>query len=278
MNEEQVMFIEQAIRSGKYDALEKSFVALNSTEITQIIHRIAFDYTDINAYGFARYYYYSLKEEIWLDTIISVMGVALCHLSGAYAISLHYCREGLAGNDALERRVGLLFYYECPDAYIDKQEVDEIINDALKCCPERYQYLTHLRSIDKPVPNSKYLELLNGKYDNPMLEVQASNDLLKTYILQAIKGNGLLFYDFFYSIYASNSNSFYLKLAIQILIKTCNNLAGTYYMVHQNIRDYVGDDMYLCRLKKLLCNIEKNTEEIQRYTDNSLDDLLCSLC
>lgn len=130
--------IKKCILSGKYYSAKEMCNKYSDHELMDNIMDFAYETESISAFDFAQFMWYETKTVGWIEVIVKLMLNPLCFVEGAYSVALFYAREMLKIEYSIENLEQLLFFYELPEAILEREEADNIIKNLLELDPQNH--------------------------------------------------------------------------------------------------------------------------------------------
>ena len=138
---------EICLRQGRYGDAEIYIKKMAFSDVRDMIMTMAYNAENISIYGFIQYMIYTTKRTEWHELAIDVMLHPLCHIEGAYSIALFHSRELLAIVKSVENLERILFFYNCPEKLVDKEEAQNIAAEILGIEPKNIAALEIKRQV-----------------------------------------------------------------------------------------------------------------------------------
>lgn len=127
--------IETSILYGRYEEIKEICEEMDSMQIRDILLNMAFDTENIGVYGFVQYMSQCSEKKVWMELMVEILMHPLCHLEGAYSMSLFYSREILKKYRTVENLERIIFFYKIPEKLVSYEEAKEIAKEIITMEP-----------------------------------------------------------------------------------------------------------------------------------------------
>ena len=133
------------IINGNYEEAKKKYEQMNwdTKDTKEYFLNLAYDTESICIYSFVSYMMFLTDSIFWIELAAELMAFPLCHLEGAYSVSLHHTRELLVRERNVEHLQMLTLFYDIPEKLIDKEELNYIVNEIIKLDPNNKSALRY---------------------------------------------------------------------------------------------------------------------------------------
>lgn len=121
---------------GKFDELSVLCEEMPREKIKIEFYNCASDDENIGIYFFTEYMALKTCDEFWNNLSSMIIGNALCHLEGAYAIVAFKARKMLEKEKSIKNLENFLMQYRWPDCDIEPEEAKQVAEDLLEIDPQ----------------------------------------------------------------------------------------------------------------------------------------------